>query len=423
MIEALLLVLFGVTCVGAFLFTGVEVATLAVNRQSLRDRLRAAGEDADEAFALLSDTQHTLATVMVAVNVCALLGGFAMHTFLRQVVPAGAYPGGPLILTVLLVAPLHLIASDVLARPLVRRHATGFLIMMRAPLAFSVAVTTPVLYACTQVAAVFLRPFGIDKVVAKRPMTADEIVEMIGEPEPHEADEVSEVAMMHGAIDLEESNVREVMRPLVDVIAIKIPEATVATALEQARQTGYSRFPVFRHKIIEMTEYVDITRMLTEGAVDGSLRPYLQRALLVPETMRIDVLLRSLTEAREQCAMVVDEFGGVVGWVTREDVLEEIVGDIADKDADEEPGWRRDDDDIFHVEARMDLDDLNDEIGTQLYKGDEFDTLGGWIYTWAGRIPTVGDVVEEEDARVTVEAMDAHRVVSAAVELIEDEDE
>jgi magnesium and cobalt transporter len=251
-------------------------------------------------------------------------------------------------------------------------------------------------------------------------MTIDEIDEMIGGESKASPQDVSETDMIHGAMDLEDANVREVMRPLVDVVALKIPEATIAAALDLARATGYSRFPVFRRRIIEMTEYLDITPVLREGVYDGPLTPHVKPALIVPETMRIDRLLREFTEQHRQCALVVDEFGGVVGWVTREDVLEEIVGEIADKDTDTDPRWRLDEAGAYHVDARMDLDDLNEQIGSQLAKGDEYDTLGGWLYTLIGRIPRVGESVEADGVFATVTQMDGHRILVATIELLDE---
>jgi len=417
MTTVILIGLFILSAIGAFLFAGVETATLAVNRQTLKERLGEAGEESDQAFALVSDMQRALAVTLVGVNACTLFGAFALHTALRGWLPPGPIPGGALILTVLVATPVFLLAADALARPLVRRRAGGFLIWMRFPMRASVALMVPLLRGCTRVAAWVLKPFGIEKPASKRPMTVGRLLEIIGEPEKRGTKSVSEREMIYGAIDLERSTAREVMRPLVDVVAVKAPESTVATVLDMVRATGYSRYPVFRNRIVKMTHYVDVNEMLRDGRLDGPLGPYLKPALIVPETMRIDVLLRTLTEHREHCAIVVDEFGGVAGWVTREDVLEEIVGDIADKDADEEPGWSRDAQGLYRVEARFDLDDLNAAIGSRLAKGDDFDTLGGWLYKHIGRVPQTGESVEADGARVRVEEMLGHQIVRATVEL------
>ena len=124
-------------------------------------------------------------------------------------------------------------------------------------------------------------------------------------------------------------------------------------------------------------------------------------------------IVRLLSRALEKSMGV----GGAVGWVSREDVIEEIVGEIVDWGEGDDPGWSRDEAGVYHVDARMDLDDLNEAIGSQLAKGDDYDTLGGWIYTRMGRVPAVGDTIDAEDAEIAVEKMDAHRILRAAIRL------
>ncbi|MCX7045443.1 MAG: hemolysin family protein [Candidatus Sumerlaeota bacterium] len=418
---ALLIIIFLVSAAGVFMFAGWEAAMLAVNRKTLEEKLRDQAKAASDVFRLISEAQHQLAATPVGMNACTLAGGLALFLLARRIMiewtPLDFVTVTALILTVGLAAPVYLLISDVLARPLARWRAAEFLVMTRWPLRLSLALTEPLLYVCAAAAGWLLRPFGIDKAVTKRRMTAGQISAMLGESQQKGSLRFSEREMIEGAIDLQTSKAREIMRPLVDVIALKIPEATVETALETARRHGYSRYPVFRNRILEMTEYVSVREILRQGVAHGPIMPYVKPALIVPETMRIDVLLRAFLDQKEYSAVVVDEFGGAVGWVTREDILEEIVGDIADKRADEEPGWTRDEAGVYHVAARMDLDDLNWQIGSHLRKGDDYDTLGGWIYTRVGRVPHEGESMEADDATVTVEKMDGHRILLAAVKI------
>ena len=425
MIPALLILLFFLSVVAACLFSGVEVALLAVNRRTLEDKLRHSGQDDHEIILLLSDTQRALAVTLVGTTAATLVGGLSLMALAERLAFRAEDSAqrwwvaqAAVMLAVSLVATWVIqLVAEVITRPLVRRRATEFLLALRGPLMWCAVLAVPLLRLCSRAAGWALRPFGVRHVASERPMTLGEIVERLGHSELKGPFDDSERDMIEGAIDLQSSSVREVMRPLVDVVAIKIPEATIASTKQTARSTGYSRLPVFRHMIIEMTEYVDVTRILLENAPDdGDMDPYVQPALIVPETMRIDLLLRTFLDRREQCAIVVDEYGSATGWVTREDVLEEIVGDIADKHADEEPGWFRDDTGVCHVDARMDLDDLNEQIGVQLVKGDDFDTLGGWIYARIGRIPEEGETIESDGVRVGVRTMDHHRILRATLE-------
>jgi len=411
---------------GVFLYAGFETATLAVNRKMLAERLRGRSQQADHVFGLITDTQRALAVALLGMNACSLTGALALFALLQRLLPAGlgrtARAAWALGLALAVAVPLFVLVADVLARPLVRRRAVEFVMTLNRPLRWSVALLWPVLHGCSTAAGWLLRPFGVGRAPAKRPMKVGEIYAMLGQAGEKRGLHEAEREMIESAIDLQATKAREVMRPLVDVIALKIPETTVAGALETARATGYSRFPVFRRRIIEMTHYVDIPSLLIAGVREGPLEPHARPALIVPETMIVGDLLREFTDKGEHCAIVVDEFGGVAGWVTREDVLKEIVGDIADKGADEAPRWTRDSEGVFHVQARMDLDDLNWEIESRLVKGDDYDTLGGWLYARLGRVPVPGDSIEDDGARVTVEQMDGHRILQASVRLLESDD-
>jgi len=414
----LLLFLFFVAVFAAFLFTGFESATLAVNHQSLRRKLDKAGEKSDRVFMSITNAQRALAVGIVGVNLSLLISAAALHFALREFIPPNSYHGISFVLTIVIMVPIYLLMTDVMARFLARRRAAGFLLATRVPLSVSSAVMVPFLNICSVLTEKMLSPFGVERASFKRQITIDELIEMIGRSEQRGSLEASERKMMQSAIDLEQGNAREAMQPLIDVAAVKVPEFSVAAAIELARQTGYSRFPVYRREIIKMNEYVDVATLLADADASGSLEFYLRRALVVPETMRIDVLLRTFTEARQQCAIVIDESGSSVGWVTREDVLEEIVGDIGDRDGDKDPECSLLDDGSCLADARIDLDDLNEKLDTHLMKGEDFDTLAGWLYSHIGRVPLVGEYEEEEGVLVTVLKMEDHRIVQASINKI-----
>ncbi len=424
--ELLFILIFLLSILGAFLFSGVEAAMLAVNRKFLAFELRDESKPEHDVFRLVSDARHKLAVTLIGLTLCVCLGGGTLFLALRwllddwraarEVYDGFWLDGVALALTVPLATTAYFLSAEILARPLIRRRADAYLVTFGGLLQWAGWVTAPCLRLFTRAADWVIRPFGL-RAVPERPMSMGEIMEILSDTAEDDSHFWTERDMIEGAIDLEQSSVREVMRPLVDVVAVRETGATIAAVLDLARVYGYSRFPVYRGRVIDMTAYVDVPAILKDGREDGPLAPFIRPALIVPETMRIDVLLRQMTNRRKRCAIVVDEYGGSVGWVTREDVLEEIVGDIADKDADGEPGWTRDEDGRFLVDARMDLDDLNEAIGAQLAKGDNYDTLGGWLYRHIGYVPDVGETVEEDGVKVVVKTMDGHRIVTAELEL------
>ncbi|MCX8036331.1 MAG: hemolysin family protein [Candidatus Sumerlaeia bacterium] len=230
------------------------------------------------------------------------------------------------------------------------------------------------------------------------------------------SDDALERRMIQAVFALERIRVREAMRPIADLVAVRLPESVEAVR-RLARETGYSRFPVYRDRIINLCGYVDIYDILGAGGMENkSVEDFVREPLYVPETLRLDVLLRELLQGRHKVAFAVDEYGACSGWVTREDLLEEIVGEIEDEfDRGREP-FRRESDHSWLAQASLRIEQIRQITGLQL-PSDGFDTLGGYLYDRLGRIPRVGDVVVDAGARFEVTEMDQRRIVAVRIVL------
>jgi CBS domain containing-hemolysin-like protein len=210
------------------------------------------------------------------------------------------------------------------------------------------------------------------------------------------------------------------MKPLVDVVAVRLHQATAEEIKSLARETGHSRFPVYTDKIVHLEGYIDIYDVLTELGPHSKLPDVMRTAYVVPETVTVDSLLTELLRRREPAAVVIDEHGGSVGWVTLEDVIEEIVGEIEDEfDAETSPRIQRIDSDTMIVPASLDLDDYNRMTGEVLPTEEDFDTIGGLIYTRLGRVTEVGDEVTEGLLRLKVLSMDGRKIAKVRIERME----
>lgn len=214
-----------------------------------------------------------------------------------------------------------------------------------------------------------------------------------------------EVEMIRGVVELDDTVAREIMVPRVDmaVAEIGIPIAELA---EMMVEKGHSRIPVYRERLdrIEGIVYArDILREVATGdttpqiLVESIIRP----ALFIPESKTLEELLGEFQTRRVHMAIVVDEYGGVSGLVTIEDLLEEIVGEILDEFDVGEPEVIALSDSEFMMDARVSIDDLNTLLNVYV-QGDGFDTLGGFVYQRLGKIPSVGDSIDYDGLRIEV---------------------
>ena len=221
-----------------------------------------------------------------------------------------------------------------------------------------------------------------------------------------------EQEMIQSVIQLHDTLAREIMVPRIDMLALDV-DTPLEQAVDAFLRSGHSRAPVFEETVdntLGLLYAKDLLRVWREGNQTGSLRDLLRPAYFVPEAKRVDELLTEMQGRSIHMAIVVDEYGGVAGLVTMEDIVEEIVGEIRDEyDQSEEAPFQalKDGDTIF--QGRVHLDDFN-EIMLSNLPSEEADTIGGFIYSRLGRVPGIGETVEEAGLILTVEQVSGRRI-------------
>jgi len=247
--------------------------------------------------------------------------------------------------------------------------------------------------------------------IFREPENRAELLEALHEAHERNLLDADAMSMIEGVLQVSELRARDLMipRPQMDVIDISEPPARW---IPFVIDTAHSRFPVIdgnRDHVIGILLAKDLLRYYTEADFDvrASLRP----AVFIPESKPLNVLLRDFRANRNHIAIVVDEYGGVAGLITIEDVLEQIVGDIEDEyDFDEsDDAIIAEDDGRYRVKALTEIAQINDAFGTK-YPDDEFNTIGGLVTDRFGRVPRRGDVVELGDLRFEVLRADARQV-------------
>lgn len=216
--------------------------------------------------------------------------------------------------------------------------------------------------------------------------------------------------MIKGIEDLSQTSVKEVMIPRIDVdfISLDTPEEEL---LEKIAASGHSRFPVYTDSIDNVTGvlYVkDIIKVFSRKE-NVDLKKIIRKAYFVPESKKIDGLLREFKRRHLHIAIAVDEYGGVSGIVCMEDIIEEIVGDIQDEFDHEREDIVSIGENAWICDARVNLDDLNETFEAS-FPTDDFDTLGGFVLDLFGRIPTQSEKIEYENFEFMIQDMEGHRV-------------
>ena len=216
--------------------------------------------------------------------------------------------------------------------------------------------------------------------------------------------------MIQGIEDLPETSVKEVMIPRIDVDFINV-HITEQELYERIAESGHSRFPVYSDSIdnvIGILYVKDLIKVIAKNEpVD--LEKIIRKAFFVPESKRIDSLLREFKRRHVHIAVAIDEYGGISGIVCLEDIIEEIVGDIQDEFDNEHEDILPVGEKIWICDGRINLDDLNDQIESS-FPNDEFDTLGGFVFDLFGKIPVKYEKVSWKNYDFIIQDMEGHRI-------------
>ncbi|NOZ58301.1 MAG: HlyC/CorC family transporter [Euryarchaeota archaeon] len=392
-------------------FSGSETAYLAVSRAKVKKLAKEGDPRAETLLYLIEHPNRVLVTILVGNNLvnitaAALATSLAISAFGSKGV--GIATG--------VVTLVVLIFGEITPKSFAATNAERVALFIARPIYFLMKLLSPIVLLLSKFAKLLVKSFGGE--VRLGPFITEEELKMLVEVgEELGAIEKEEKEMITGIFEFGETDVREVMVPRIDMKCIPA-DASIEEARKLILETGHSRIPVYEgsiDNIIGILYAKDLLRYLNSKAKPRSLREILRPAYFVPETKKLDDLLREFQQNRVHVAIVVDEYGGTAGMVTLEDIIEEIVGEIKDEydHAEEEPLERIDENQAV-VDARMSIHDVNEALEISLPE-DEFDTIGGLLFNTIGRIPSPGDEVEFEDAKLKVEKMRGRRIMKVRV--------
>ncbi|HUL31056.1 MAG TPA: hemolysin family protein [Thermodesulfobacteriota bacterium] len=263
-----------------------------------------------------------------------------------------------------------------------------------------------------------LRPFGKKPFTERAYVTEEEVKLLIKEGGKHGVFEPTEESILQSVFKFNDMSVKEVMVPDTQMVAIQIDHSP-QEILSIIEEEQFSRYPVFGRELNDIRGILNAKDFLTllgkTGQVD--IRKIIRSPFFVPETMKISLLLREMQRRRIHMALVVDEYGGVAGLVTIEDLVEEIVGEIRDEHDIESPVVQLSDGSML-IDASISMRDLKEDYHTVLPESPEYETLGGFLMTALQKIPQAGDVVEIEGKRMRIVEMVGQRIAKVKLEKI-----
>jgi putative hemolysin len=410
-----------------------EGAILNVRKPVLRERAEDGDPGAIRLLAVVESPSELLATIQVASVLvsffAAAVGAYCLVDPLKHRLAGVSVIGGnagliALIIVILILAVLSILFDELLPRQLAIARADAIAPRAIGPTRALSVVLRPIVIGLIGVTNFILRRFGDNAQATLPHVTHAEIMALVESAADEGLVEEEQADLVEDALSFGGTFVRNVMIPRVDVQAID-GETTLREAIDLFFTTGLSRLPVYRETpddVLGILHVKDAFRLTwaDPATIDQPVSGFLRPAYFVPETKPIDELLNEFRVHRTHVAVVVDEYGGMAGVVTLEDLLEELVGEIADEfDPGYEP-YREIEPGVYDVDGRVSLHDLEDVLDFDRgdLESDDVESVGGLIADQLGRMPEVGDVAVDGPLRFEVRKMDGYRVALARVTLI-----
>lgn len=259
----------------------------------------------------------------------------------------------------------------------------------------------------------------ISQLVSGEPRNIEELLEELRHAQANGLLSNDTLSMVEGAIEVADQQVGDVMVPRAQMVVLPV-DASFDDILRRVIESGHSRFPVHAEdadQIVGILLAKDLLKSFANGA-PRDIRALLRPVAMIPESKRLDILLKEFRLSRNHMAIVMDEYGGVAGLITIEDVLEEIVGEIDDEHDEEDPARKKliqaQADGRFLVNALTPIADFNERLGSR-FSDDEFDTIGGMVTSEFGHLPETGEEVDFGGFHFHVTRADDRRVLQFAV--------
>jgi putative hemolysin len=406
---------------------GTEIAVVTARKSLIQEKAEKGVRNAQILLKLKEEPDRFLATIQVGITLVGVLssavGGAVAIEVIKpalQGVPIRAISvaAEPIAIGIVVVVITYfaLIFGELVPKSLALSYPEKIALWTARSIETFSRIGSIFVKFLTFSTALVLRPFGREPVTGRTFITEDEVRSLIKEGGKHGVFEPTEERILQSVFEFTDMSVKEVMVPATQMVAIQIdmPSEEILSIIEEEQ---FSRYPVFGRELSDIRGILYAKDFLTYLAKFGKvdIRKIVKPPFFIPETMKISLLLREMQRRGTHMALAVDEYGGVSGLVTIEDLLEEIVGEIRDEHDMESPVVQLPDGSLL-IDASITLRDLKEDYHVELPESPEYETLGGLLMTSLQRIPRSGDVLEIDGKRIRIVEMVGKRISKVKLE-------
>jgi len=409
----MLVILICIFCEG--FFSGTETAMVSVDRA----RIKALAEQGSKKHTLVDAILHTpekfFSTTLLGTNIFEVLSN-AIATLLIINYLGEQYKYA----TILIMTPFILILGEIVPKTVYRYHAEQITPYLVYPLKVISILFYPFVIILTWLTTLFMMLFGVGSARLRPHATREDLENYLDMWNIDSGLRTAEKKIVERIFDFSETEVEDIMIPLINVEALELHDR-IDEAINCAQKTGYSRIPVFSEEAYNIIGIVHAFDLLTAQQKTQTLKDIMRPAPYVPNTAPVDDLLKQLRTEGNSIAIVVDEYGGTIGIVTIEDILEEVVGEIYDEYDKEEHFFVKIGKNKYLVNARMEIDELNDHLKLQLPKND-YETVAGFLLKHMERIPRIGESFQFANLKFIITEADKRSIKKVSITIYDNKE-
>lgn len=396
-------------------FSGCEIGMISINRFKMEQRVKEGSTSARMILDLISNPDRLFATTSMGTNVAVVSSSAVFTSYM--ITHFGEWGD---IFSLLIISPVILFGGEIIPKVIFQNRADSIMQFFIHPLNLFCRVLSPIITLFSAVYNLFLRLIlrGAHKVNLT-PISREQI-RYISHPDFLSSElDMEEKKMIHRIFNFGEIRVEQVMVPLIQTYAIS-DAATVQEANQIANETGFSRLPVFHERMFNLIGILNTFDLLTVPPDDSPITHMIRPAYYVPPNKKLDDLLKELQQRGLHIAIVVDEYGGCIGMITLEDMLEEIVGEIEDEHDEPHKKYEVYDGGGYLIDGDKEIGAVNEELALDLPEG-EYETMAGLMIEKLEKIPAAGDQVTLNGFRLTVKEASKRKINSIILRKIASE--
>jgi len=409
--SSLILIFLGICIILSAFFSGAEIALSSLDKITLKKLVKENKKEGQWVQALLRKPSSWLITVLIGNNLVNIAAASLATLFAAKIV--GGTPGKIVGIVTGIMTFIILIFGEIIPKRYCQQHALPISLKIAKPIYFLSVFFSPLVKVLTLLTQGILKVSGSKEVKKNHLITEKEIHTLIDIGAEEGILEKKEEEMAHSALEFDETQAKEIMVPRTKMVCIE-EEENLYTLLELIKKVGYSRIPVYRKtidNIVGIAYAKDLLNFFSKIDKSLKVKQIMHPPIFVPYTTHLSELFRKLQKEKTHLAIIVDEYGGVAGIITIEDLLEEIVGEIEDEYDLKKEKIISLENKSFLIDADTNINEVNEKIGTHFpEKTEAFESIGGFIIYFLGRIPQKGETIEYQNLKINITEADEKHI-------------